>query len=74
MSPIKAREKIREAAVRVLKRVDEAKPVSVKKPFTLKVEYIEAKYAEDKLSLPGVKRLNDTTITKLCNSLDDVVF
>jgi D-amino peptidase len=74
LSPMKARVKIREAAERALKRVDEFKSVSVKKPFTLKVEYIEAKYAEGKLSLPGVTRLNETTITKQCNSLEDVVF
>jgi D-amino peptidase len=74
LSPAKAREKIREAAERAMQRVSEFKPLKLKKPFTLKVEYIEPKYANDKAKLPGVKRLNEVTITKQCQSLEDVIF
>ena len=74
LSPVKARSIIKEAAKNALGRLDEFKPLKLKMPFTLRVEYIDAKYAEEKAKLLGVKRLDDTTITKFCESLDDVVF
>ena len=74
LSPAKARENIREAAEKAIQRVGEFKPLRLKKPFTLKVEYVEAKYAEDKSKLPGIKRLDEATISKQCSSLEDVIF
>lgn len=74
LSPAKAREKIREAAKKAIQSVTEFNSLKLKKPFTLKVEYIEPKYAEEKAKLPGVKRLDEVTITKLCHSLEDVIF
>ncbi len=74
LSPAKARERIREAAKRALLRISEFKPLKLKKPFTLKVEYIEPKYAEEKAKSPGVTRLDEFTITKRCQSLEDVIF
>ena len=73
LSPVEARAKIREAAKNAVQRTSEFKPLELKTPFTLKVEYIEPKYAEDKTKLPGVTRLDDNTITKRCNSLEDVI-
>ena len=74
LSPAKAREEIREAAEKAIQRVRDFKPLKLKKPFTLKVEYIEEKYAEDKSKLPGVKRLDEVTIVKQCQGLEDVIF
>ena len=74
LSPAKAREKIREAAENAIQKVSGFKPLKLKKPFTLKVEYIESKYAEEKEKLPGVTRLDEVTITKQCKNLDDVIF
>jgi len=74
LSPAKARAAIKDAAKRALGKVDECKPVRLKMPFTLRVEYIDAKYAEDKMKMPSVKRVDDVTISKVCKSLDDVVF
>ncbi|MBE0633968.1 M55 family metallopeptidase [Candidatus Bathyarchaeota archaeon] len=71
--PSKARERIREAAQRALQRVSEFKPLKLKKPFTLRVEYIEPKYVEEKANLPGVTRLDEFTITKQCHGLEDVI-
>jgi D-amino peptidase len=73
LSPAKARERIREAAQRALQRVSEFKPLKLKKPFTLRVEYIEPKYAEEKANLPGVTRLDEFTITKQGHGLEDVI-
>jgi len=43
-------------------------------PFNLRVEYIEAKYAERISKSPGVTRVDEVTITKKCHNLDDIVF
>jgi len=74
LSPAKARAAIKDAAKRALGKVDDFKPLRLKKPFTLRVEFIDAKYAEDKMKMPGVKRVDDVTISKVCKSLGDVVF
>ena len=74
LSPAKARELIREAARKAIQRLSEFEPLKLKKPFTLKVEYIEPKYVEDKLKIPGVRRLNEVTFTKQCQGLEDVIF
>ena len=74
LSPAKARAAIKDAAKRALGKVDDFKPLRLKKPFTLRVEFIDAKYAEDKMKMPGVKRADDVTISKVCKSLGDVVF
>ena len=74
LSPEEARQRIRKAAKNAVQRISEFKPLSLKTPFTLKVEYIEAKYADDKAKLPGVTKLDKNTISKQCNGLGDVVF
>ncbi|MFP3951610.1 MAG: M55 family metallopeptidase [Candidatus Bathyarchaeia archaeon] len=74
LSPAMARRRIQETARRAMRRVYEFQPLIMEKHFTLKVEYIEARYADDKAKLPGVTRLDDVTVTKRCNSLEDVVF
>ena len=74
LSPAKARAAIKEAAKRALGKVAMFEPRKLRSPFTLEVEYIEAKYAEDKMRLPGVRKKNETTISKLCKSLGDAVF
>ena len=74
LSPAKARVVIKNSAKRVLGQVAEFEQIKLKTPFTLEVEYIDAKYAEDKMKLPVVKRKNETTISKHCKSLGEVVF
>ena len=57
-----------------MQKVSQIEPVQQKTPFTLRVEYIEEKYADAKAGFPGVKRLDSVTITKECQSLADVIF
>ena len=73
LSPEKARTVIREAATRAMTKLQQIRPVKQVTPFTLKVEYIEEKYADAKAGLPGVKRLDSVTVTKECNSLEDII-
>jgi D-amino peptidase len=74
LSPEKARENIRKAAAKAMQKVSQIEPVQQKTPFTLRVEYIEEKYADAKAGFPGVKRLDSVTITKECQNLADVIF
>jgi D-amino peptidase len=74
LSPEKSRAKIREAGRIAISRVEEFRPIQLRKPFTLKVEYIDPKYAEGKMGIPGVSRVDAFTISKACNRLEDVIF
>jgi D-amino peptidase len=74
LSPAKAKEKIRMAGEKAVKKISEFEPLKLKKPFILKVEYIESKYAEEKARLPGVTRIDDVTISKKCENLEDIIF
>lgn len=74
LSPSKARKKVYEAAKKAIERISEFEPLTLKKPFKLKVEYIDSKYADEKQNYPGVTRLDELTIMKECSSLNEVIF
>lgn len=74
LSPSKARKKVNEAAKKAMERISEFEPLTLKKPFKLKVEYIDSKYADEKMNYLGVTRLDDLTIMKECSSINDVIF
>ena len=74
LSPEKAQSTIKEAARNAMNKVGSVKPFVIPIPFDLKVEYIEAKYAEGTSKTPNLTRLDEVTITKKCNNLDDIVF
>ncbi|MCW4040474.1 MAG: M55 family metallopeptidase, partial [Candidatus Bathyarchaeota archaeon] len=74
LSPQKAQSVIKDAARKAMDKIGKIKPLVIPTPFTLKVEYIEAKYMEGIARSPGVTRLDDVTITKKCNTIDDIVF
>ena len=74
LSPEKAQSTIKEAARKAMGKIGLVKPFVISTPFTLRVEYIAAKYAESKVNFPGVTREDEVTITKKCNSLDDILF
>ncbi len=74
LSPEKAQLMIKEAARKAMEKIGLVKPFMISTPFTLRVEYIDAKYAESKIKSPGVTREDEVTITKKCHTLDDIVF
>jgi D-amino peptidase len=74
LSPVTAHSTIKEAARNAMNAIDVIKPFVIPTPFTLTVEYVDAKYAEGVSQSPGVTRVDDVTITKQCNTLDDIVF
>ena len=74
LSPEKAQSTIKEAARNAMEKINLLKPFVIPTPFDLRVEYIEAKYAERIAGSPGVTRVDEVTITKKCHCLDDIVF
>jgi D-aminopeptidase len=74
LSPEKAQSIIKEAARNAIEKIGLVKPFMIPIPFNLRVEYIEAKYAEGITTSLGVTRLDEVTIIKKCHNLDDIVF
>jgi D-amino peptidase len=74
LSPGKAQDTIRKAAKEAMGKIRSTKPFTLPAEFDLKVEYVEAKYADNLANAPGVTRLDEVTITKKCKSLQDIVF
>jgi D-amino peptidase len=75
LSPVKSQSVIKDAACRAMGKIDRIKPFRIPTPFTLRVEYIAPKYAERIAQSHKVTRLDDdVTITKKCQTLDDIVF
>lgn len=62
LSPLKAREVIREGAKRAMSKIGAIEPYRVEPPFTLRVQCHEAKYAESLAARPGVARIDETTV------------
>jgi D-amino peptidase len=74
LSPEKARRLVKESAKRAMEKLGDVKPLKIKTPFTLLVEYVEPKYSDGIAQAQGVTRIDESSITKKCYSLEDVVF
>jgi D-amino peptidase len=74
LSPEKAQLTIKEAARKAMENIGVVKPFVIPTTLILRVEYIAAKYAESKIQSPGVTRVDEMTITKKCQTLEDIVF
>ncbi len=57
-----------------MNKIATTKPFTIKTPFNLKVEYTEAKYAQAFKDAPGIEVLSETSFTKRCNSLNEIIF
>lgn len=74
LSPKKAQQAIKKAARESMYLIDSIEPYTFPDEFDLKVEYVEAKYADNFASAPGVERIDEVTIAKRCHSLEDIIF
>jgi D-amino peptidase len=74
LSPEKAWETIRDAARRVMAKIGDLEPFKLEPPYTMRVQYIEEKYAEGIREQPGIFRVNDTTVEQIRDNLDELVF
>jgi D-amino peptidase len=62
LAPTKARDVIREAAIRAMAKISVIQPLRVDPPFALQVEYREEKLTQRWNAHPGANRINATTV------------
>ena len=74
LSPARARGVIREAAERAMGKVGDVEPFRVDPPYTMRVQYTEAKYAEQMSQHEGVERVDDTTVKQVRDVLSELIF
>jgi len=74
LSPARARGVIREAAERAMGKVGDVEPFRVDPPYTMRVQYTEAKYAEQMSQHEGIERVNDTTVEQVRGALSELIF
>lgn len=70
--PQKARELIKEAAKRAIKRRKEIDPFVLKPPYEYKQEFTTTITVSKMCLIPGVKKLNDRTISYTSNNFKDI--
>ena len=74
LSPARARGVIREAAERAMGKVGDVEPFRVDPPYTMRVQYTDAKYAEQMSQHEGVERVDDTTVEQVRGALSELIF
>ena len=74
LSPGKAQEVIREAARRAMSKIGSVEPWRVEPPYTMRVQYIEEKYAAPMKDRPGMVAIDETTVEQVRDSLQDLIF
>ncbi len=62
LPPQKAREVIREAAKRAMTKIGAIAPFRVESPYTLRIKFTKARYADESAARPGIKRIDSTTV------------
>lgn len=74
LAPKKARSVIREAAKAAMRRIPEIEQPVFGKPYHLKVEYVEAKYAVQAAQAPGVEVVGPATTLQVRERIADLSF
>jgi D-aminopeptidase len=62
LSPRKARKVISEAAERAVAKIGAIEPYYVEPPYTLRVQFVESRFADRAAAQPGASRVNATTV------------
>lgn len=74
LSPEKAQMVIREAAQKAMEKIGSVEPYRVEPPYTMRVRYIEEKYAEGMMRHEGMERIDETTVEQVRDRLSDLIF
>lgn len=73
LSPTKAQKVIREAAERAMHKIDSVEPYRLNPPYTMRVQYIEEKYAEQVMRHEGMTRIDETTVEQVRGRLSELI-
>jgi len=74
LSPVKAQETIKTHAKKAMSLIGSVKPFKLTPPYTMTVQYTEAKWAENTMKHDGVERVDELTITQTRDKLSELVF
>lgn len=72
LTPIRAREKIRDGVREAVRRIGEIEPLRIPPPYEFRVRYLEDRFAESKAQQPGVERLDERTCRLFADDLVDL--
>ena len=64
---------IRETARIAVERIGEIEPLRVERPYTIRVQYIEEKFAERAEQMEGVRRVDGRTIEQVRERISDFI-
>ena len=73
LSPTKAQKVIREAAERAMHKIGSIEPYGLNPPYTMRVQYIEEKYAEQAMRHEGMARIDETTVEQVRSRLSELI-
>lgn len=74
LSPARARGVIQEAAKRAMDKIEEIELFKMSPPYTMRVQYTEAKYAEQVSQHEGVERVDEITVEQVRDTLSELIF
>jgi len=74
LSPTRARGVIREAAERAMGKIGDVEPFRVNPPYKMRIQYTEAKYAEQVSQHEGIEKVDETTVVQVRDLLSELVF
>jgi len=74
LSPEKARRLIRETARKAMDKIGRIEPFKFNPPYTMKVQYTQAKYTDQIMRHEGIERINKTTVEQVKDKLSDLIF
>ncbi len=74
LSPEKARHILRNTARKAMDKIGTIPPFILEAPFTMKVQYTEAKFAERFLAHDGITKIDNTTGEQVRERLSELIF
>jgi D-amino peptidase len=73
LAPERARAIIRETACRAMSKIGCVAPFKVAPPFQVRTRFVEAKYADQVMTRPGVIQIDELTVQKDCGDEIDLL-
>ncbi|HUS77998.1 MAG TPA: M55 family metallopeptidase [Patescibacteria group bacterium] len=74
LSPERAQNVIREAATRAMGRIGSMEPYRLERPYTVRVQYTEDKYAEHLFDLESIKKIDGRTLEQVADGASQIIF
>jgi len=74
LAPEAARNVLREAARKAMDKVDHILPFKLEAPYSMKVQYLEGKYAEHLINQEEITQIDEITFEQVRDNLSELIF